>query len=351
MLKMPRALPCAFALLAAAGAASAQQSAASSVTVFGVLDVAAGRVQLAGARSVWAQNSNALTTSRLGFMGSEDLGGGLRANFYLTHMLRPDTGDSGRFPGDAFWSSRATVGLSGNFGQINLGRMNSPLFFSLVRFDAHELASFAPVFLHTFPGLQPLPAAQAAPDSTINNGVQYATPTFGGFSASVHAGSAEVANSKQGRFGYNATYVAGPLALGLAGDVINLPTSVAPGVPGLVPGATRQTSIMGAAAYDLQVVKLSGIYMRNKQKTLDNEYRTWSLGATVPVGGDRIIASFARTDLDRGVGIDPHRQTFGLTYDHNLSKRTDVYLHALRDSVSTAATRGNSLIAGIRHRF
>jgi predicted porin len=333
-------------LLAAAlslvgAAAHAQVPAVGSVTLFGILDAYAGKSQLAGRASTSVLNPSALTTSRWGVIGSEDLGGGLRANFYLVALLRPDTGAPGRFDGDAFWSSRSTVGLSGSFGQVNLGRMNSPLFFALLRFDAHELGGQTPLFLQTYPGGQPLVAPQLVPDSTMNNGIQYATPNWAGFSATVHASAGETVGHTNGRTGFSANYTAGPLSLGLATDSINTQ---------LVAGETHQSARMAAASYDFSVVKLSAIYQLHKQSTLGNEYRISTLGATVPLGANKVLFSWSHTLLDRRVGTDPKRDTVALTYDHFLSKRTDLYVHAMVDKL-TDTSRGNTLLAGMRHRF
>jgi predicted porin len=312
-----------------------------SVTLFGIVDVYAGRQQLAGRPSTKAVNPGALTTSRWGFTGSEDLGGGLRANFSVVSLFRPDTGLPGRFDGDAFFASRSTVGLSGGFGQVNLGRMNSPLFFALLRFDAHELGGQTPTFLHTFPGGQPLAAPQLVPDSTINNGIQYATPVWGGFSATVHASAAETSGKTKGRTGWSVNYTAGALSIGAAGDSIDAPVQ---------PGVRHQTAWMVAGSYDLQSVKLSAIHQRHEQEGVGNDYQIDSLGASVPLGQSKLMFSWARTQLDRATAVDLTRNTLALTWDYFLSKRTDVYLHGMVDRMS-ATPRGNTLIAGVRHRF
>jgi len=322
--------------------AHAQASAPTgNVTLFGIVDLYAGKLQYAGRTSTHVVNPGALSTSRWGMMGSEDLGGGLRANFSLMSLFRPDSGESGRFNGDAAWSSRSTVGLSGSLGQVNLGRMNSPLFFSLVRFDPHELGGLSPTFLHTYPGGQPLAAPEAATDSTINNGIQYATPNWGGFVGSLHVSAAEVPGRTKGRTGFNLTYAAGPVAIGIAGDSIDVPLGL---------GVTHQKGLMFAGSYDFTVVKVNAIHQRRTQEGVGNEYRTNTLGATIPLGANKLIFSWARTRLDATVAADATRSTYAVTYDHVLSKRTDVYVHAMVDRLTNASS-GTSLVAGMRHRF
>lgn len=311
------------------------------VTLFGIFDVYAGKQQLASRPSTRAVNPGALTTSRWGVTGAEDLGGGLRAKFSVVSLFRPDTGTPGRFDGDAFFSSRATVGLSGAFGQFNLGRMNSPLFFSLLRFDAHELGGLTPTFLHTYPGGQPLVAPQLVPDSAINNGIQYATPVWAGFSATVHASAAETPGKTKGRTGWSVHYATGPFAIGAAGDSIDSPVQ---------PGVRHQTAWMMGAAYDMQAVKVSATHQRHEQEGVGNDYQIDALGVSMPLGQSKLTFSWAQTRLDRATAVDLTRNTCALTWDYFLSKRTDIYLHGMLDRL-TGSTRGSTLIAGVRHRF
>lgn len=337
----PTALAAGLALaleLAALGTAHAQ----STVTTYGVVDVYAGRWQLASRAKANVVNPGGLTTSRIGFTGSEDLGGGLKANFNITSLFRPDIGSPGRFDGDPFFSSRSTVGLSGSFGEANVGRMNSPLFFALIKFDAFGLAAIGPMFLQTFPGGQPITAPQQVADSAVNNSIQYATPTISGFRASIQHGFGEIAGSNsKGRTGASLTWDSGDLSLGAAGDTITNP---------LPAGETKQTAVMLGASYDFKMVKLSGVWQRHEQKTLGNDYRISTLGATVPVGQATVTASWSHLTLDRAVGADLSRNTGAVAYDYFLSKRTDLYAMLVLDRM-TDKDSGKSLVVGIRHRF
>lgn len=106
-------------VLLCAGGAHAQ----SSVEVSGLVDVFAGSIKNsgdAGRKSV--VDSGGLTTSWFGFKGTEDLGGGLKANFQLTSFIKVDAGSQGRFANDTFFSRDANVSLSGSFGSVMLGR-------------------------------------------------------------------------------------------------------------------------------------------------------------------------------------------------------------------------------------
>ena len=110
----------ALAVLAAAGAASAQ----SSVSLYGLADVYVGSVKNTianpNSKKQTAVNSSGLNNSRWGLRGSEDLGNGLKANFVLEAGFETDTGAAGSL-GSTF-QRKSTVGLSGAFGSVELGR-------------------------------------------------------------------------------------------------------------------------------------------------------------------------------------------------------------------------------------
>src|SRR5688572_8937355 len=74
-----------------AGVASAQ----STVTLFGVVDVNARATKNGDADRLKTLSTDGNASSRLGFRGVEDLGGGLSAGFWLEAGLAADTGGLG----------------------------------------------------------------------------------------------------------------------------------------------------------------------------------------------------------------------------------------------------------------
>lgn len=112
----------AIATLSAAGAASAQ----SSVTVYGRMDASVGSNRVNGVSTTQVFSGN-LTTSRIGFRGTEDLGGGLKANFQLESALTVDDGTAGGLQfRRASWVGRERWiwrGAPGSDGQPVQGRL------------------------------------------------------------------------------------------------------------------------------------------------------------------------------------------------------------------------------------
>ncbi|MCE2917972.1 MAG: porin [Rubrivivax sp.] len=102
-----------------AGTAQAQ----SSVQIYGRLNVTAERQDSAGVKKYVLANN----ASRLGFKGTEDLGGGMKAGFVLEHGFNVDNGSSSQ---SAFWKRQSEVNLSGGFGMIRLGNFTSEAYYA-----------------------------------------------------------------------------------------------------------------------------------------------------------------------------------------------------------------------------
>lgn len=106
---------------------------AQTVQVFGVLDQAAEVTTHVNAGNGLSATQYRLglgaVPSRLGFRGSEDLGGGLKATFTLEGGLNADTGTSGQ--GARMWGRQASVGLEGGWGQLTLGRLYAMRYYAM----------------------------------------------------------------------------------------------------------------------------------------------------------------------------------------------------------------------------
>lgn len=357
------------ALLAALPAA-----AQSSVTVYGVFDLAIAQRQLAGQDAVRNVDSGLMETSHVGFRGSEDLGQGLKANFDLSSFIRLDTGEATRgIPSEAFWSRAAWAGLSGGWGSLRLGRISTPNFIATMRFNPFgPAAGLNPTFLHTYIGsaAQPMTTGSGATDSAWNNSLSYASPNIAGFVLGLQAAPSEGGTAGR-RMGASLSYGAPgqPLAAMLTYDrtehaTLSFPLAI-PTLPGAVPpfiGTDFATWQLGVS-WDLGAAKLFGQVADTQidgsragpppaAKTID--LRTWQLGVSIPLGAGALLASATRTERDlnfSGLGAtDQSRTTISVGYDYNLSKRTDVYAVAMGDRV-TDLDSGTTLALGLRHRF
>jgi predicted porin len=326
---------------------AAPAHAQSSVSAYGLMDMSAGQFQTVGsATKVWRAQSGNMTTSFLGFKGSEDLGGGLKGVVAIEHFLRLDEGAAGRFNGDAFWARSAYVGLSGAFGTSKLGRNTTPLFVSTLVFNAFgDSFGFSPSIRQLF---TPATGAGMLPffgDTAWNNSLAYNSPNFSGLSLNLLGNLGEGASGATGKnIGGNLLYFGGPLAATVAVQQVK---NSAFGVPA---GWKSQDTVQLGLSYDLSVVKLFGQYTLAKTKaTADTETKIYGIGVAVPIGAGKVLVQYGNATADRGA-TEVVNKTLTAGYDYNLSKNTDVYAVVVNDK-ATALSAGNSVAAGLRVRF
>jgi predicted porin len=166
--------------VAAIGAFASAAQAQSSVTVYGILDVgvAGGNLRQAGnsiANTVVSKTglivtNGAESTNRIGFKGSEDLGGGMKANFDLQGDAPSNNGQTHQ---DGVFRRSAWVGLSGGWGEVKLGRQPNPL--------PEASATFVPVEGNTVHQVRSV--SRSSLGDQFSNAISYTTPTMSGFKA------------------------------------------------------------------------------------------------------------------------------------------------------------------------
>jgi predicted porin len=347
----------ALAVMAASGAAMAQ----SSVTLFGVVDEA---VSYVNGKDNWnGINSGGNATSRIGFRGTEDLGGGLKANFWLEAGLLADTGSGNSgyskgtdTAGDGLaFKRRSTVGLEGAFGEVRLGRDLTEAYKATSRYDVFGQVGFGVSRLWAdglvgnggtaSSGTFGTPAFKAGTSASgvsttnqrVSNLVTYVSPNFSGFKAAVNYGFGEKAgdNSANRYFGGGLTYDNGPLSLGLSAErqntVGNVLAADANGVTSSVAGNVTAWALGGS--YDLGVVKLAAAYKDSKTKydniggdSVKGKLKGYYFGLSAPVGtAGEVKASYNRYEGRYDSETKLTADQFALGYVHNLSKRTALY--------------------------
>ena len=306
----------ALAVLASSGAAMAQ----SSVTLFGIVDTGIGYVNKADASgdSKYGMHTSGNATSRIGFRGVEDLGGGLKAGFWLEGEIFGDDGNSAGFN----FKRRSTVQLSGNFGEVRLGRELTPGYSKTMSYDL-----FGQIGIGQFMGWRDWngSAATATTDATgvrSSNMISYYTPNMGGLNAGLGYGFDEQTKGHAGRYigGYVA-YDNGPLSVAVSYDDRD---SIGGGTGAGAWTADRSALTLGGS-YNLNVVKLNAIVQQTKDKPTvgsNRKYNAYMLGASAPVGAGEVKLQYTMYDQK---AIDSKAHQLALGYVHNLSKRTAVY--------------------------
>jgi len=316
-----------------AGAASAQ----TSVTVYGVVDAGIVHDSGSAAGSATKLSSGIQSGSRLGFKGTEDLGGGLSAKFQLETGIAADTGNNNQ--GGRPWGRQTWVGLAGNFGQVSLGRQYTPYFIALDSVD--------PFGTGTTGDSQNLFVTGA---SRVDNALVYNTPSMNGFSGSLMYGFGEVVgNSSANRnIGLSLAYANGPVGAVLAYHTAKNATDT---------NNTKVTFLGGTYNFGPATGHLA-VGINKDDAGLDS--RDYLLGVTVPFGASSVMASYIRKDDRSAANQDANQLAIGYTYA--LSKRTNFYTTYSRISNSNGAaytvgdaTNGyagdKGLAVGIRHKF
>ncbi len=337
----------ALACLAVGGVAHAQ----SSFTANGLVDQSVGQVQSAGGLKVKRLDRGNMSTSYLGFKGSEDLGGGLRANFQLETFIGVDTGGAGRVSGvDAFWARNANVSLSGGFGTIKLGRQGPPLFVSTLLFNAFgDSFGYSPAIRQYYNAPYGTPLIG---DSGWNNAIGYSIPSYGGLSANVLVQAGEgAANSKGKNVGANVLYFGGPVALTAAWQNVKSQGILGQSIA-TFPGFASQTAYQFGGSFDAGVVKLFAQYGKIKtDATKDVNTTNFNVGAKVPLGAGALLAQYGDSKIEtQTVAGELKSKIATLGYDYFLSKRTDIYAVLMFEKF-TAKQHGSTYALGLKHTF
>jgi len=295
--------------LAVLGAYVGVASAQSSVTLYGTADLNGRYIKNDGSKGRYSLSQDGINSSQLGFKGTEDLGGGLKAGFLLLAGLNMDTGSTNQ----QFFNRRSTVSLFGNFGEVRLGRDYTPTFWSTTIFDV-----FGTNGLGDSSGVKQL----AAPDYVrANNMVQYLLPSnIGGVYGQLSAGAGE--GTAAGRYvGGRVGFAAGPF------DVAVAYASEKAGTGGIAPGVAgdQYKTFNVGGQYNFGVATIMGYF--NQEKIESYKDNIFSISGLIPLGQGEIHLGADFSKLSAPVAaLDGNKvKKYALGYVYNLSKRTALY--------------------------
>jgi len=372
-------------LAAASGAAQAQ-----NVTMTGIMDAMylSGKYFGQGYKEI---GQNGARTTSVQILGSEDLGGGLRANFRFEIQPLLIAGDGNGYnnsiasaaavsangatqaTGQASQQSGLTgkgysfVGLSGGFGAVEFGTINSPSF----RTFALGSGAFGT-------GIGSGYAITVGSTSTnvftrFENAVMYQTPNVNGFQGQILTSlgnnsqfgtTGGVTLRRQNVIDYGLQYVGGPLSI--RASILSTKSS---------PNETQATATAGssanvetttttmAAAYDLGFMRVGGMVQNIKNDagnttagvTGKTDTEAYQLNVTVPLKSVRLIANYGQraTNEAANTNLEGRKtQIQGIGAEYDLSKRTFLYARyesGKRDDVnaSSIVTNGAAGAAGV----
>lgn len=318
--------------LAVLGAFTGLASAQSSVTIYGLVDANVGKAAGTDDKTV-GQGAQ----SRLGFRGTEDLGNGLKAFFNIQHRFDSGTGAGIGTPSSSqnpFWQAEANVGLSGNFGNVRVGRNYTEAFYQQVAVDPWGFDTVGNIKAFLVGGAGTVGSSNTVANNAssiagdrANNAISYWI-TQSGFTFGAQIAEANDNGGANGGVGANQAtpgglgqkrpssfrlqYAAGPIAAGISYDN---------------PSDNDDNWTLINGSYNLGVAKV-GVFYGDGKNVSALKRKSYGVTATAPFGPGEARAAVAQLKgpLSSTTGSDiTLRQQISLGYHYSLSKRTTIY--------------------------
>ncbi len=392
---MKKLLIASAALAMVAGTAQAQ----SSVTVYGIIDTGYNNVEnttSAGVKTDTTQirTNGEASTSRFGLRGTEDLGGGVKANFVIESNIgntnANNTAGSTNLGDRLFW-----VGLEdAKLGQLRLGQQDSTVRSNWLAHDQLAFANVVGNLAHNQAGVANGTGssdAAAGSHTAFNTAVNYISPRISGVQLTLgvmqNDSQAGTANKQKTGSGSQAglNYQAGKFSAGVAyveantdvnavtatGVYTSASSATAPvstsnlGVPAVAAQQTKNKETSAAASYDLGVAKLAYIYNKRDSKNASDasawasnvDRTSHSFSVSAPVGAKTVLrAGYGFGELRQGAASNYNADIKGMqaAVNYNLSKRTTAYAiygDESREISATTKAKTKEYSVGVRHSF
>ncbi len=367
----------------------------SNVTIYGIVDAAIVYSSDQGGKSNTYQRSGNLAGSRLGFRGTEDLGGGLNALFVLENGFNVDDGSLAS--ASTLFNRQSYVGLNSNaYGSLTAGRQYTPYYLFVGPVGPTSSLTGAT-------GAHPGDIDGLDTTIRINNSLTYTSPVFGGAQVSAQYGLGEIAGSTStgNAFSIGLKYDVNDLKFALGYLKLKNGANLGAGWSSTAAGsfstsvinkgylsAESVQFIAGGARYKIGQLELgvngSNVQYAPKAGSLFSNTATFNTGgllATYQLTPLLFVSggySYTREKAANGITDPAKYQQLALEQTYSLSKRTALYLLEAYQSadgktlgaagkgsqVNAVAVVGDSqngtpsggrnqtvLMAGIRHSF
>jgi predicted porin len=327
-------------LLAASAAACALPAIAQQVQIGGQIRLTVNRIETGDKAAVHELRDNA---SRLHFRGTEDLGGGLKAQFGLELGYSADTGEMGT---PAYRHSY--VALAGGFGSVALGRLDSgnptgsPLYSQVT-----AITSFAP----NDAGATAIGTSMLNARNRTSNSIGYRSPRLGGAELMARyylrgAATGTEAEDDARSLDLGVLYRGGPLvaAIGYARD------DRSGGLKNNELDDKWQAGVRIKAGPVAPYVLVGEDRFRNSASTR-RKVRFGIVGLEAAVGLHKLVLNYLQRDVQASPQGD--RKRWQAAWMYALSKRTELQAFYDNDGIDSTKTkvRVRALGAGIKHVF
>jgi predicted porin len=300
-------------LIAAAVAGALAAPAMAQVTVYGIMDLTVRSTNPDAGTSTTTLVSGSFLTSRLGFKGEEDLGGGMTAGFILEGKVNADDGST------TLGSRESSVYVKGGFGEIRMGRTDTS------NSEGVELvAHFGNIGNFGLNGVGGVTNPEYAGDAA--NTIKYTSPSLGGLTVQIGQTFGDELAGGEDLNSISATYAAGPFAVAVGYDDI---------------GDDNYQTI--GARYNAGMVTV-GAHVGKRDAATDID--VMGLSAKADLGGGMALHVGYKTSEE---GTADKIKVTNLGLSKALSKRTTL-LGMYQDNDNGAAA-GSFFQAGIIHKF
>jgi predicted porin len=301
-------------LIAAAVAGVLAAPAMAQVTVYGILDNAVRSTNPDAGSTTTTLVSGSFLTSRLGFKGEEDLGGGMTAGFILEGKVNADDGST------TLGNRESSVYVKGGFGEIRMGRTDTSNSEG-VELVAHfgNIGNFG---LNHIGGVAT--GVEYAGDQA--NTIKYTSPSLGGLTVQIGQTFGDERTDGEDLNSISATYAAGPFAVAVGYDDV---------------GDDNYQTI--GARYNAGMVTV-GAHVGKKDAATDVD--VMGLSAKADLGGGMALHVGYKTSEE---GTADKIKVTNLGLSKALSKRTTL-LGMYQDNDNGSAA-GSFFQAGIIHKF
>lgn len=362
-------------LAAALLAATSYATAASNVTLYGVLDAGVTVSKLHGDSTKVQMSNGNWKGNRWGIKGSEDLGNGNSVFFKLEQGFSLSNGNEAK-AGKAF-SREAALGVTGDWGTVAFGR------FGALSSDcgSYSILGGAP-YTTSFKTIGSMYSAFYLTDR-YDNSIIYLTPEYNGFQG--HFMYSNGRKSDENKWSYNQhyygaglTYGNGPLnadliyeALDYKGaedknkttQLLNLGASYNFGAFTLY-GAYEYALHAPLPGVEFDTETVEGKALQNKYNNgKANDYHAFALSAsTNALGGEVMLQTQFAFGKNKN-GSEPDKEnkfnsfSMGAAYFYHFSKRTLMYTQAAWGTAGKALKhntddlRGWNATVGMTHTF
>lgn len=305
--------------VAGAVAAPAAFAATSNVDIYGIFNVSVDIYDRDNAEEDEFRVSS--NSSRLGFKGAEDLGGGLSAIWQAETGLMVDEG--GAFGTTGQSSMRDTfVGLSSkSLGTVRLGRMDTAYKMSTGRYDVFVdgMGDYNTI-------MGSLNGLNGQFDRRETNSISYESPDFSGLKLTGTYGQQNEAGATATDaqlWSLAAVYANGPLSVVAAYESLD-DASINFGLGTVI--ADLDSWKLGAG-YKFGNTQLAAIYERSDADATigDAERSAWYLSVAHNMGNITLKGAYGNASDSDIAGVDDEADFWALGVDYALSKRTVAY--------------------------